>query len=90
MYSYTYDAEGKVLTAASSTTNASYVYNALDQRVQATANGVTEEYSYNAVGQCVSTWNPVNNSSTNGRIFWNGTQIAWRDSNAQTFFDHPN
>ena len=89
LHNYQYDAEGKVLSVDGGST-ATYTYNALDQRVRATVGGNTEEYSYNPFGQRVSTWNTATNAANHGRIYWNGTQIAFRDMNGQTFFEHPN
>jgi RHS repeat-associated protein len=47
---YTYNAEGRRITATGPTLTASYAYNGLGQRVNKTVNGVTTLFAYDAEG----------------------------------------
>lgn len=86
VHSYTYDAEGNLLTVDGSA--AKYVYDALNRRVsQQTASG-TYEYLYDPAGRRISRWNVSNNSGDEGRIYWDGNQIAFRSLDGTTYFEN--
>jgi RHS repeat-associated protein len=48
----------------------------------------TNEYSFDAFGHRVSSWVTASNFGNEGRIYWDGKQIAYRSLNGQTFFEH--
>jgi RHS repeat-associated protein len=50
----------------------------------------TNEYLFNYAGQRTSTWQVSNNDGDEGRIYWGGQQIAFRDVDGTTYFDHQN
>ncbi|MBB5345863.1 RHS repeat protein [Tunturibacter empetritectus] len=65
-----------------------YVYDALNRRVrQQTASG-TYEYVYDPAGRRTSRWNVAFNSGDEGRIYWDGRQIAFRAYDGTTYFEH--
>jgi RHS repeat-associated protein len=86
-HSYTYDAEGNVLNVDGGST-AVYVYDALNRRVSAQTSSSTQEYLYDYAGRRTSIWNTANNSGIEGRIYWDGRQIAFRSYDGTTYFDH--
>jgi RHS repeat-associated protein len=90
-HSYTYDAEGNILQVDGGQT-ASYVYDALNRRVRAQTASATYEFMYDYAGRRTSSWyNPSSGNpgaGNEGRIYWDGTQIAYRAYNGQTYFDH--
>jgi RHS repeat-associated protein len=87
IHNYTYDAEGNLLQVDGGAT-AQYVYDALNRRVRAQTSGLTNEYIYDYAGRRISTWDPSTNTSVEGRIYWNGRQIAFRAQNGTTYFNH--
>jgi len=58
--SYTYDAEGNLLSVTGGTT-ASFTYDALNQRVVSTVGGTTKVYGYNAAGKRATVWDASGN-----------------------------
>jgi RHS repeat-associated protein len=86
-HSYTYDAEGNVLKVDGGAT-AVYVYDALNRRARTQTTSSTQEYLYDYAGQRISTWNAANNTGVEGRIYWDGRQIAFRAIDGTTYFDH--
>ncbi|MBB5345865.1 RHS repeat domain-containing protein [Tunturibacter empetritectus] len=86
VHTYTYDAEGNLLKVDGG--SSAYVYDALNRRVrQQTASG-TYEYLYDPAGRRTSRWNVSNNSGDEGRIYWDGKQIAFRAYDGTTYFEH--
>ncbi len=43
---------------------------------------------YDYAGQRTSSWLVSNNSGTEGRIYWDGAEIAYRSNDGTTYFDH--
>jgi len=86
-HAYSYDAEGNILTVDGGAT-ATYVYDALNHRVWSNNAGSTYEYTYDAGGHRVSSWVEPSNQGNEGRIYWDGQQIAYRSSDGTTYFDH--
>jgi RHS repeat-associated protein len=89
LHTYTYDAEGNVLSVDGGAT-ATYVYDAMNRRVRVQTASSTNEYLFNYAGQRTSTWQVSNNDGDEGRIYWDGQQIAFRDVDGTTYFDHQN
>jgi RHS repeat-associated protein len=87
VHSYTYDAEGNILQVDAGNT-AVYVYDALNRRVHVQTASATNEFAYDYAGRRVSTWLSPNNSGSEGRIYWDGLQIAFRSTDGTTYFDH--
>jgi RHS repeat-associated protein len=85
-HSYTYDAEGNILTVDGGST-ATYVYNALNQRVRALVNSTPSELVFNAGGQRVSEWNAATHAQIKGHYYWGGTPMAYYDPST-THFQH--
>ena len=91
-HAYTYDAEGNILTVDSS--GVQYIYDALNRRIRAQSSASTYEYLYDYAGRRTSSW--LNPSSGNpgtgneGRIYWDGQQIAYRAWDGTTYFDQQN
>jgi RHS repeat-associated protein len=86
VHTYIYDAEGNVLGVDGWADK--YVYDALNRRVsQQTASG-TYEYLYDPAGRRISRWNVSNNSGDEGRIYWDGNQIAFRSLDGTTYFEN--
>jgi RHS repeat-associated protein len=88
-HTYTYDAEGNVLSVDGGST-ATYVYDAMNRRVRVQTASSTNEYLFNYAGQRTSTWQVSNNDGDEGRIYWDGQQIAFRSIDGTTYFDHQN
>jgi RHS repeat-associated protein len=86
-HSYTYDAEGKILQVDGGASG-QYVYDALDRRVRTQNAGATYEYQYDYAGRRISSWLEPMNFGNEGRIYWDGQQIAYRAWNGQTYFEH--
>ncbi len=88
---YSYDAEGNILTVDSGS-NGQFVYDALNHRIRVQTSSSTYEYLFDYAGRRTSSW--LNPSSGNpgtgneGRIYWDGQQIAFRSSDGTTYFDH--
>jgi RHS repeat-associated protein len=88
-HTYTYDAEGNVLSVDGGST-ATYVYDAMNRRVRVQTASSTNEYLFDYAGRRTSTWQVSNNAGDEGRIYWDGQQIAFRDIDGTTYFDHQN
>ena len=93
-HSYTYDAEGNVLSVDGGNT-AQYVYDAGNHRVRVQTSSQTTEYLFDAAGRRISSWllgsgYPANGFGGEGRIYMDGTQIAYRGLTGQTYFVHKN
>jgi RHS repeat-associated protein len=84
---YTYDAEGNILNVDAGST-AQYVYDAMNRRVRVQTASSTNEYLFDYAGRRTSTWQVSNNAGDEGRIYWNGMQIAFRSIDGTTYFDH--
>ena len=87
LHSFTYDAEGNVLQVNGGSSG-SYVYDALNHRVRVQTSSSTNEYLFDPFGRRTSTWVTSSNFGNEGRIYWDGKQIAFRAQNGQTFFEH--
>jgi RHS repeat-associated protein len=85
--SFEYDAEGNLL-AISGNAAQQFAYDALNHRVWAQRGSTTEEYAYDYAGRRTSIWQPYSNIGTEGRIYWDGRQIAFRAQDGSTYFDH--
>jgi RHS repeat-associated protein len=48
----------------------------------------TTEYIYDYAGRRISSWLSPNNYGNEGRIYWDGQQIAYRSTDGTTYFDH--
>ena len=86
-HSYAYDAEGNLVLVDGGGT-AQYVYDVFNHRIREQTTSGTTEYIYDAGGRRVSSWLPSTNTATEGRIYWGGTQVAFRSSDGTTYFDH--
>jgi RHS repeat-associated protein len=92
IHSYSYDAEGNILTVDNGGT-ATYIYDAMNRRVSVQAGSATHEYAFDYAGRRVSSW-LLNQSGypqglgDEGRIYWDGRQIAYRAEDGTTYFDH--
>jgi RHS repeat-associated protein len=87
IHGYTYDADGNILKVDNGS-SAQYVYDALNRRIKTQTTNGTFEYIYDYAGRRISTWNPATTNGIEGRIYWNGAQIAYRAYNGTTYFDH--
>jgi len=87
VHSYTYDAEGNI-TKVDGGTTAQYVYDVFNRRVHVQTASATNEYIYDYAGRRVSTWLSPNNYGSEGRIYWDGEQFAYRSTDGTTYFDH--
>jgi len=87
-YSYSYDAEGNVTALSDGTTTAQYVYDALNRRVRVQTSSSTYEYLFDYTGHRTSSWLEPDNAGNEGRIYWDGKQIAYRAWNGNTYFEH--
>ncbi|WP_446743084.1 RHS repeat domain-containing protein [Silvibacterium acidisoli] len=86
---YTYDGEGNVVDVDLNQGNtASYVYNAWNQRVVDQESSGSYEYLYDPTGLRTSDWETANDAGVAGKIYWDGQQIAFRDIDGTTYFDH--
>ncbi len=85
LHSYTYDAEGNVLTVSGGGT---YGYDALNNRVFAQTSNSTYGYLFDFAGRRISSWLQPNDFGNEGRIYWDGRQIAYRAWNGSTYFNH--
>jgi RHS repeat-associated protein len=86
-HTYQYDAEGNLIQVGGGNT-ASYVYDALNRRVRVQTPSQTNEFTYDYTGRRISTWNASNNFGTEGRIYWDNRQIAFRSLDGTTYFEH--
>jgi YD repeat-containing protein len=89
-HSYQYDAEGNVLNVDGGNT-ATYVYDAMNRRAGVASAAGDNEFIYDYAGRKISTW-PVATSgptATEGRIYWDGQQIAFRSWSSLTYFGKP-
>ena len=48
----------------------------------------TTEFIYDYAGRRVSSWLSPNNFGDEGRIYWDGQQVAYRANDGTTYFDH--
>ena len=85
-HTYTYDAEGNIIAVDGGGT-ATYVYDALNHKVREQQPSQTAEYVFDAAGRVTSNWTSPTVASE-GHIFWDGVEIAFRSANALTFFEH--
>jgi RHS repeat-associated protein len=88
IYTYTYDGEGNVLTMSGNGTSASYVYDAQNKRARVQTGSTANEFLVDFAGRQISTWNAATNSGNEGRIYWDGKQIAYRAADGTTYFEH--
>jgi RHS repeat-associated protein len=88
VYTYTYDAEGNVLTVSGNDTSASYVYDAQNHRARVQTGSTANEFLVDFAGRQISTWNAATNMGNEGRIYWDGKQIANRAADGTTYFEH--
>ena len=94
IHAYAYDAEGNLIEEATvgGTAVGIYVYDALNRRVSAQTSSGTNEYVYDYAGRRTSTWlNPSSGNvgtGTEGRIYWDGRQFAYRAWDGTTYFEH--
>ena len=75
VHSYTYDAEGNI-TKVDGGSTAQYVYDVFNRRVHVQTSSATTEYTYDYAGRRVSSWLSPNNTGNEGRIYWDGQQLA--------------
>ncbi|NYF78152.1 RHS repeat domain-containing protein [Granulicella arctica] len=88
LHSYQYDAEGNLINVDNGST-AQYVYDAMNNRAREQTATTTFEYLFDPAGKRISRWNVLaNDAGDEGRIYWDGTPIAYRNVNGQTFFEH--
>jgi RHS repeat-associated protein len=87
VHRYTYDAEGNI-TAVDGGATAQYVYDVFNHRVHVQTPSATTEYIYDYAGRRISSWLSPNNTGVEGRIYWDGQQVAYRSSDGTTYFDH--
>ena len=87
VHSYTYDAEGNI-TKVDGGSTASYVYDVFNHRVHVQTASATTEYVYDLAGRRISSWQSPNNYGNEGRIYWDGQQVAYRSTDGTTYFDH--
>jgi RHS repeat-associated protein len=92
-HTYTYDAEGKILTVDNGT-NGQYVYDAFNRRIWAQTSAATYWYLYDDTGKRTSSWlNPTAGNlgtGNEGRIYWGNQQFAYRSWYGTTYFEHQN
>jgi YD repeat-containing protein len=84
---YTYDAEGNVVKVVGPSGTTQYVYDVFNHRVHMQTPNATTEYIYDYAGRRISGWLSPNNYGNQGRIYWDGRQVAFRASDG-TNFDH--
>ncbi len=87
MHSYKYDAEGNI-TQVDGGHTATYVYDVFNHRIHVQTASATNEFTYDYAGRRVSTWLSPNNFGSEGRIYWDGQQFAYRSTDGTTYFDH--
>jgi YD repeat-containing protein len=75
---YTYDAEGNLVKVVGGSGTTQYVYDVFNRRIHVQTPSATNEYIYDYAGRRISTWLSPNNSGTEGRIYWDGQQFAYR------------
>jgi RHS repeat-associated protein len=86
-HSYTYDAEGNIIKVDGGST-ATYVYDVFNHRIHVQTASATTEFAYDYAGRRVSSWLSPNNYGNEGRIYWDGQQVAYRSTDGTTYFDH--
>ena len=86
-HTYKYDGEGNLLTVDGVNT-ATYVYDGLNRRVSAGNAGGANEFMYDYAGRRISSWIASINFGDEGRIYWDGQQIAYRSWSSPTYFEH--
>ena len=88
-HTYTYDAEGNITQVVDGgTVTASYVYDVFNRRIHVQTASATTEFTYDYAGRRVSSWLSPNNYGNEGRIYWDGQQVAYRSTDGTTYFDH--
>jgi YD repeat-containing protein len=87
VHSYTYDAEGNI-TQVDGGSTAQYVYDVFNRRIHVQTASGTTEYIYDYAGRRISSWLSPNNFGNEGRIYWDGQQVAYRSTDGTTYFDH--
>ena len=87
VHAYTYDAEGNI-TKVDGGSTASYVYDVFNRRIHVQTPSATNEFAYDWAGRRVSTWLSPTNFGSEGKIYWDGQQIAYRSIDGTTYFDH--
>jgi RHS repeat-associated protein len=85
-HSYTYDAEGDLLTVDAGSTG-TYVYDAQHHRVSIKTGTGTAETIFDASGRPISVWASGSLTPVAGRIYAGANQIAYRPSSGGTFYD---
>ena len=86
-HSYKFDAEGNILSVDTGSTGL-YVYDAMNRRVRTQSSAGNYEYLFDFAGRRTSTWIVSNNFANEGRIYWDGKQIAYRAYDGNTYFEH--
>ena len=87
VHSYTYDAEGNI-TKVDGGSTATYVYDVFNNRIHVQTASGTTEYVYDYARRRISSWLSPNNYGNEGRIYWDGRQVAYRSTDGTTYFDH--
>jgi RHS repeat-associated protein len=87
VHSYTYDGEGNI-TQVDGGSTAKYVYDVFNHRIHVQTASGTMEYVYDYAGRRISSWLSPSNSGREGRIYWDGQQIAYRSIDGTTYLDH--
>jgi RHS repeat-associated protein len=85
-HTYTYDAEGNI-TKVDGGSTATYVYDVFNRRIHVQTASATTEFAYDYAGRRVSSWLSPNNYGNEGRIYWDGQQVAYRSTDGTTYFD---
>ena len=78
---------GEILQVDAGTT-ATYVYDVLNHRIHVQTASATTEFIYDYAGRRVSSWLSPSNYGNEGRIYWDGQQVAYRSTDGTTYFDH--
>ena len=86
VHSYTYDADGNIISVDSGSTGV-YVYDAFNRRIQSRTQSGTLDYLYDYAGRRISSWTS-GTVANEGRIYWDGSQFAFRPLDGTTYFDH--
>jgi RHS repeat-associated protein len=87
LHSYTYDAEGNVLKVDGGSAG-TYGYDALNNRVSVQGANGSYGYLFDYAGKRISGWLQPSDFGNQGRIYWDGMQIAYRAWDGSTYFDH--
>jgi RHS repeat-associated protein len=87
-HSYKYDAEGNIVQVDTGSAATTYAYDVFNHRIHVQTPSATTEFIYDYAGRRVSSWLSPNNFGDEGRIYWDGQQIAYRANDGTTYFDH--